>query len=156
MLFARDGYIVVYQDVRGKFMSEGDFEAYRPFIPSKKNKTDIDESSDTYDTIEWLIRNIEGNNGKVGTWGISAPGYYTTMTAVEAHPALKIASPQAPVTDWFMGDDRHHNGAFFLMGTFAFLSSYGAPRPVPGPKALRSFQLTERPIHMSFTKKWAR
>jgi putative CocE/NonD family hydrolase len=155
-LFARDGYIVVYQDVRGKYMSEGDFEAYRPFIPQKKTKADIDESSDTYDTIEWLLKNIEGNNGKVGTWGISAPGYYATMTAVDAHPALKVASPQAPVTDWFMGDDRHHNGAFFLMGTFAFLSSYGAPRPVPTPKGAPHFQLTEHLILTSFIKIWAR
>ncbi len=153
MLFAREGYIIVYQDVRGKFMSEGDFEAYRPFIPAKKNKTDIDESSDTYDTIEWLIKNVEGNNGKVGTWGISAPGYYTTMTAVEAHPALKIASPQAPVTDWFMGDDRHHNGAFFLMGTFAFLSSYGAPRPVPSAKGAPQFSAYGTPDSYEFYKK---
>jgi putative CocE/NonD family hydrolase len=151
-LFARDGYIVVYQDVRGKYMSEGDFEAYRPFIPQKKTKADIDESSDTYDTIEWLLKNIEGNNGKVGTWGISAPGYYATMTAVDAHPALKVASPQAPVTDWFMGDDRHHNGAFFLMGTFAFLSSYGAPRPVPTPKGTPAFSAYGTPDSYEFYK----
>ncbi|SKB85617.1 CocE/NonD family hydrolase [Dyadobacter psychrophilus] len=152
MHFARDGYIVVYQDVRGKYMSEGDFEAYRPFIPQKKNKTDTDESSDTYDTIEWLIKNIEGNTGKVGSWGISAPGYYTTMTAVEAHPALKVASPQAPVTDWFMGDDRHHNGAFFLMGTFAFLSSYGAPRPEPTPTGTPAFSAYGTPDSYEFYK----
>jgi putative CocE/NonD family hydrolase len=151
-LFARDGYIVVYQDVRGKYMSEGDFEAYRPFIAQKKTKADIDESSDTYDTIEWLLKNIEGNNGKVGTWGISAPGYYATMTAVDAHPALKVASPQAPVTDWFMGDDRHHNGAFFLMGTFAFLSSYGAPRPVPTSKGTPAFSAYGTPDSYEFYK----
>ncbi|CAN5276480.1 CocE/NonD family hydrolase [soil metagenome] len=134
MLFARDGYIIVYQDVRGRYMSEGDFVAVKPYIPNKKKKTDVDESSDTYDTIEWLLKNIPNNNGRVGTWGISAPGFYTTETMLDAHPALKAVSPQAPVTDWFMGDDRHHNGAFFLMGTFAFLSSYGQPRPVPTPK----------------------
>ncbi|WP_353720419.1 CocE/NonD family hydrolase [Dyadobacter sp. 676] len=89
MLFASEGYIIVYQDVKGEFMSEGYFEAYRPSIPVKKSKTDIDESSDDYNTIEWLIKNIEGNNGKVGTWGISAPGYYATMTAVEAHPCIE-------------------------------------------------------------------
>lgn len=150
--FARDGYIVVYQDVRGKYMSEGDFEAYRPFIAQKKNKTDVDESSDTYDTIEWLLKNIEGNNGKVGSWGISAPGYYATMTAVDAHPALKVASPQAPVTDWFMGDDRHHNGAFFLMGTFAFLSSYGATRPAPTPKGAPAFSAYGTPDSYEFYK----
>ncbi|MCE7060083.1 CocE/NonD family hydrolase [Dyadobacter sp. CY343] len=153
MHLARDGYIIVYQDVRGKYMSEGDFEAYRPFIPNKKSKTDIDESSDTFDTIDWLIKNIEHNTGKVGSWGISAPGYYATMTAVEAHPALKVASPQAPVTDWFMGDDRHHNGAFFLMGTFAFLSSYGAPRPVPTPKGTPAFSAYGTPDSYEFYKK---
>jgi len=152
MLFARDGYIVVYQDVRGKYMSEGDFEAYRPFIPKKKNKTDNDESSDSYDTIEWLIKNVEGNNGRVGTWGISAPGYYTTMTNVEAHPALKASSPQAPVTDWYMGDDRHHNGAFFLMGTFSFISSYGAPRPIPSPKGKPGFSAFGTPDGYEFYK----
>jgi putative CocE/NonD family hydrolase len=152
MHFARDGYVVVYQDVRGKYMSEGDFEAYRPFIPSKKTTSETDESSDTYDTIEWLLKNIEGNNGKVGTWGISAPGYYTTMTTIEAHPALKAASPQAPVTDWFMGDDRHHNGAFFLMGTFAFLSSYGARRPQPTPTGTPAFSAYGTPDSYEFYK----
>ena len=134
MLFAKDGYIFVYQDVRGKFMSEGEFVAVRPHIPVKKSKTDVDESSDTYDTIEWLIRNLPNNNGNVGSYGISAPGFYATMTMIDAHPALKAASPQAPVTDWFMGDDRHHNGAFFFMGTFSFLSSFGVARPVPTTK----------------------
>ena len=134
MLFARDGYIIVYQDVRGRYMSEGKFTAVSPYIPNKKKKTDVDETTDTYDTIDWLLKNLPNNNGRVGTWGISAPGFYTTETVIDAHPALKAASPQAPVTDWFMGDDRHHNGAFFLMGTFAFLSSYGQPRPTPTPK----------------------
>ncbi|MFN8343566.1 MAG: CocE/NonD family hydrolase [Spirosomataceae bacterium] len=152
MLFARDGYIFVYQDVRGKYMSEGDFEAYRPFIAKKKNKTDNDESSDAYDTIDWLVKNVEGNNGRVGTWGISAPGYYTTMTNIEAHPALKASSPQAPVTDWYMGDDRHHNGAFFLMGTFAFISSYGAPRPKPTPRGTPGFSAYGTPDGYEFYK----
>ncbi|WP_051663954.1 CocE/NonD family hydrolase [Dyadobacter crusticola] len=153
MLFAREGYIIVYQDVRGKYMSEGEFEANRPFIPIKKGKADVDESSDTFDTITWLLDNIKNNNGKVGTWGISAPGFYTTMTAIDAHPALKVASPQAPVTDWFMGDDRHHNGAFFLMGTFAFLSSYGAPRPAPTPKGAPGFSAYGTPDSYEFYKK---
>ncbi len=153
MHFARDGYIIVYQDVRGKYMSEGEFEANRPFIPNKKSKSDTDESSDIFDTIDWLLNNIGNNNGKVGTWGISAPGFYATMTAIDAHPALKVASPQAPVTDWFMGDDRHHNGAFFLMGTFAFLSSYGAPRPVPTPKGTPAFNAYGTPDSYEFYKK---
>ncbi len=100
MHFAKDGYIIVYQDVRGKYMSEGEFEACRPYIPHKKSNKDIDETSDTYDTVEWLLKNVNGNSGRVGTWGISAPGFYATMTAIEAHPAVKVASPQAPVTDW--------------------------------------------------------
>jgi putative CocE/NonD family hydrolase len=150
MFFARDGYIIVYQDVRGRYMSEGDFVSVRPYIPNKRKKTDVDEISDTYDTIDWLIKNIPNNNGRVGTWGISAPGFYTTTTIIDAHPALKAASPQAPVTDWFMGDDRHHNGAFFLMGTFAFLSSYGQPRPVPTPKNSPSFSAYGTPNSYEF------
>lgn len=153
MAFARDGYIFVYQDVRGKWMSEGEFVAVRPHIPDKKKKTDVDESSDTYDSIDWLIKNIPNNNGRVGTWGISAPGFYTTMTAIDAHPALKAVSPQAPVTDWYMGDDRHHNGAFFLMGTFAFLSSYGKPRPVPTPKPSPGFSAYGTPDSYNFYKR---
>lgn len=153
MLFAREGYIIVYQDVRGKYMSEGTFVAVRPFIPKKTKPTDIDESSDTYDTIEWLLKNIPTNNGKVGTWGISAPGFYTTMTAIDAHPALKAASPQAPVTDWYMGDDRHHNGAFFLMGTFAFLSSYGMPRPEPTTQSYPSYSAYGTPDSYEFYRK---
>ncbi|WP_158799749.1 CocE/NonD family hydrolase [Pedobacter sp. L105] len=152
MLFAREGYIFVYQDVRGRYLSEGKFVATRPYIPHKKNKTDIDESSDSYDTIDWLVKNIPHNNGNVGTWGISAPGFYTTMTTIDAHPALKAASPQAPVTDWFMGDDRHHNGAFFLMGTFSFLSYYGAPRPVPTPESSPSFSAYGTPNAYEFYK----
>lgn len=136
-LFSNGDYIIVYQDVRGRYMSEGDFVAVRPYKP-KKGKNEIDETTDTYDTVDWLVKNIEESNGKVGTWGISAPGFYATMTAIEAHPAVKAVSPQAPVTDWFMGDDRHHNGAFFLMGTFSFLSYYGAPRPEPTAASSRN------------------
>jgi putative CocE/NonD family hydrolase len=152
MLFARDGYIFVYQDVRGRYLSEGDFIATRPYIPNKKKKTEVDESSDTYDSIDWLLKNVPHNNGKVGTWGISAPGFYTTMTTIDAHPALKAASPQAPVTDWFMGDDRHHNGAFFLMGTFSFLSYYGAPRPAPTTERAASFSAYGTPDAYDFYK----
>ena len=137
ILFTKEVFIFVYQDVRGKFMSEGDFVATRPYMVNKKGK-DIDETTDTYDTIDWLIKNLP-NNGKVGTWGISAPGFYTTMTAIDAHPALKAVSPQAPVTNWFLGDDRHHNGVFQEMGTFAFISGFGIPRPTPAPRAAPGF-----------------
>lgn len=114
----RDKYIFVYQDVRGRYMSEGLYDNMRPHIPNKKNKKQIDESSDTYDTIEWLLKNVKGNNGKVGQWGISYPGFYTIAGAVEAHPALKASSPQAPISDFFF-DDFHHHGAYLQSYWFA-------------------------------------
>jgi len=129
-LFIREGYIFVYQDVRGKWMSEGTFEDIRPHNDSKKGK-EIDESSDTYDTIDWLLKNIENNNGKAGMYGISYPGFYSTAALPGAHRALKAVSPQAPVTDWFRGDDFHHNGALLLTDAFNFYSSFGVPRPKP-------------------------
>ncbi len=134
----REGFIFVYQDVRGRWMSEGNFEDIRPQNP-KKGKEDIDESTDTYDTIDWLVKNIANNNGKAGISGISYPGFYSTTSLPNAHPALKAVSPQAPVTDWFLGDDFHHNGSLFLMDAFSFMSSFGVPRPKPitpdkGPK----------------------
>lgn len=135
--YLREGYIIVRQDVRGRWMSEGEFVDVRPFIKDKKSNTDIDEASDTYDAIDWLVKNIPGNNGNVGVFGISYPGFYSTMAAASAHPALKAVSPQAPVTDWFMGDDFHHNGAFFQMDGFSFYTGFGKPRPRPttvGPK----------------------
>lgn len=142
MLFAREGYIFVYQDVRGRWMSEGTFEDIRPYIASKKSKKDIDESSDTYDTIDWLIKNIAGNNGRVGIYGISYPGFYSTASLPGAHPALKAVSPQAPVTNWFKGDDFHHNGALFLADAFSFYSSFGVPRqhPITPDKGPASFK----------------
>jgi hypothetical protein len=130
---------MVIQDVRGRWMSEGEFVNIRPYIPNKKNKTDVDEASDTYDTIDWLIHNLNHNNGNVGVFGISYPGFYTAMAALSNHPALKAVSPQAPVTDWFMGDDFHHNGAFFAMDAFAFYSSFGKPRPHPTTVAPKPF-----------------
>lgn len=126
--YAKEGYIIVLQDVRGRFMSEGQFEDVRPFN-ANKGKKGIDEAGDTYDTIDWLIKNIKNNNGKAGIFGISYPGFYATMGALSRHPALKAASPQAPVTDWFEGDDFHHNGAFMLMDAFSFYSVFGKPRP---------------------------
>jgi len=128
--YLREGYIIAIQDVRGKFMSEGEFVDVRPFIPNKTGKQ-IDEASDTYDAIEWMVNNIPGNNKRVGVFGISYPGFYSTMAALSGHPALKAVSPQAPVTDWFQGDDFHHNGAFMLMDGFSFYSGFGLPRPKP-------------------------
>lgn len=129
--YAREGYIIVIQDVRGRWMSEGTFIDIRPFNPDKRG-ADIDEASDTYDTIEWLLQHVPHNNGRVGLFGISYPGFYSTMGALSGHPALKAVSPQAPVTDWFHGDDFHHNGAFFLMDCFGFYTKgFGYPRPHP-------------------------
>ncbi len=124
----QEKYIIVFQDVRGRFMSEGKFVDVRPFKPNKKRK-EIDENSDTYDTIDWLIKNVDNNNGNVGIFGISYRGFYSTMALPNAHPALKAVSPQAPVTNWFLGDDFHHNGAFFLSDAFSFYSYFGRPRP---------------------------
>ena len=115
-LFAGEEYIHVYQDVRGRYMSEGKFEETTPHIANKKSNKEVDESSDTYDTIEWLLKNIENNNGKVGMYGISYPGFYATAALPNAHPALQAVSPQAPVTDEFEGDDAYHRGAFFPDG----------------------------------------
>lgn len=128
--YVDSGYIFVIQDVRGRWMSEGEYENVRPHLPNKTGKQ-TDESSDTYDTIDWLLNNVPGHNGKVGQFGISYPGFYTACGMIDAHPALKAASPQAPVTDWFIGDDFHHNGCFFLPHAFNFMYGFGAARPYP-------------------------
>lgn len=132
--YFKQGYIVVMQDVRGCYMSEGTYEDIRPFNPNKKTKKDVDEASDTYDAIDWMVKNVPTNNGNVGVSGISYPGFYSTMAALCGHPALKAVGPQAPVTDWFIGDDVHHKGAFFLMDDFDFDYSFGVPRPKPTTK----------------------
>jgi uncharacterized protein len=121
--FAQGGYILVAQDVRGRFMSEGNFVDVRP-ITSDTDPKAIDDSTDTYDTIDWLIKNIPNNNGKVGLRGISYPGYYTNTGIINAHPALVAASPQAPMADLYQGDDAYHNGAFFLIANFSFYTDF--------------------------------
>ena len=139
-LFAKLGYIFVYQDVRGRWMSEGEFVNVRPDIANTR-PDQIDESTDTYDTIDWLIKNVPNNSGSVGLYGISYPGFYTSAGSIDSHPALKACSPQAPVSDWFLGDDMHHNGALFLAQNYWFFSSVGQPRPVPtsDPRSLRNW-----------------
>jgi putative CocE/NonD family hydrolase len=124
----KSGYIFVFQDVRGRYMSEGIFQDVRPFKPTKKGNKDIDESSDAFDSISWMLKNLKNNNGKVGMWGVSYPGFYAAMGALSNHPNLVAVSPQAPVMDWFSGDDFHHNGAFFLPHAFNFFSSFGKLR----------------------------
>jgi uncharacterized protein len=129
-LFSDAGYIFVNQDVRGCYMSEGQFVDMRPHIDKKKGNKDIDESSDTYDTCEWLIKNVQNHNGRIGQYGISYPGFYCSAGMIDAHPALKAVSPQAPIADWWY-DDFHHHGALFLPHAFNFLSSFGQARPEP-------------------------
>ena len=116
--FLRNNYIIVFQDVRGRYMSEGEYLNIRPYIRQKASN-EIDEASDTYDTIEWILQNTD-NNGSVGVTGMSYPGFYATMAALSGHPALKAVSPQAPILDWFKGDDVHHNGALMLMDIYSF------------------------------------
>ncbi len=130
-----DGYIFVYQDVRGRWMSEGVFDNMTPNIPGndKKNKTAIDEASDTWDTIDWLIKNVKSNNGRVGQWGISYPGFYTAAGIPDAHPALKASSPQAPISDFFF-DDFHHQGAF-LQSYIAAFAVFGYQHDKPTTKS---------------------
>ncbi len=144
--YSKEGYIFVFQDVRGKWMSEGNFVNVRPFNPNKKKKTDIDEASDTYDTVEWLLKNTVDNNGNVGVSGCSYLGFYSLMAALSNHPAIKAICPQAPVTDWFKGDDIHHNGALMLSDAFSFLPYIDRPRPVPTasqPEGSKPFYTTD-------------
>lgn len=127
----KEEYIFVVQDVRGRYMSEGTNLEVTPYITHKKSNADVDESSDTYDTIDWLLKNIKHNNGRVGIAGISYPGFYATASLPDAHPAIKAVSPQAPVTDEFIGDDANHNGAFFLLDNFSFMNNFDMERSGP-------------------------
>lgn len=136
--FMREGFIVVYQDVRGRFMSEGDFVHMTPWRGMDGARA-TDESTDAYDTIDWLITHLSHNNGRVGVWGISYPGFFAAATLVDAHPALKAVSPQAPQADWFLGDDVHHHGAFLLASAFDFFTTSGLTRPKPTTDRPRRF-----------------
>ena len=138
--FAREKFIFVYQDVRGRFMSEGKYVLIRARNTAAKmspawGSKEIDETTDTWDTIDWLVKNVPGNTGKVGMWGISQPGFYVTAGMIDAHPALVAVSPQAPVTDYYLGDDVYHNGAFMLAHRFSFYMNFrdrdGDPAPPP-------------------------
>jgi len=123
--YAKEEFIFALQDVRGRNSSEGTFVHVRPHNPNKAGPADIDESTDAYDTIDWLVKHVANNNGNVGMMGISYPGFYTAAGMIDSHPALKCASPQAPIADWFAGDDFHHNGCFYLPHAFRFFSSFG-------------------------------
>jgi hypothetical protein len=155
--FEREGFIFAYQDARGRYMSEGTFQQVRPHVENKRGPKDIDESTDTYDTVDWLVKNVANNNGRVGMWGISQPGFHVAASIIDTHPALKAASPQAPTADYFMGDDVYHNGAFMLAANFGFYSSFvpraGEPSPPrpriefdPGTPDLYEFLLRAGPL----------
>src|SRR5580704_2508011 len=122
--FEKSGYIFVYQDVRGRWMSEGAFVEMHPAIDEKKSTQDVDESSDTHDTIDFLLKQVPNNNGKVGIWGISYPGFYTSASIIDSHPAIAAASPQAPMTNLFLGDDSYHGGAFMLSAGYGFYAPF--------------------------------
>jgi uncharacterized protein len=126
--FAKEGYIIVYQDTRGKFKSEGEFIHHRPILEGPGH---VDESTDMYDTIDWLLKNVPNNNGRAGQWGISWNGWEVSQGMINAHPALKASSPQSPPQDQFLGDDHHSGGAFQLMYAFAWMSSNARARSAP-------------------------
>ncbi|MBR7793645.1 CocE/NonD family hydrolase [Undibacterium sp. FT147W] len=138
--FENSGYIFVNQDVRGRYMSEGKWQEMTPHAKSDRTPGEGNESQDMYDTVEWLLKNVRGNNGKVGIWGISYPGFYTSASIIDSHPAIKAASPQAPVTDLYMGDDSYHGGAFMLSANFDFYSNFTAEKnPTRLPKSWGQF-----------------
>lgn len=138
--FLKAGYIFVCQDVRGRNMSEGEFIEMTPHKPVKKSVADVDESSDTHDSVQWLLDRISGNNGRVGLWGVSYPGFYTSASIIDSHPAIKAASPQAPIADLFKGDDSYHGGAFMLAANFGFYTGFKPQQaPVPPPKQWPQF-----------------
>jgi putative CocE/NonD family hydrolase len=139
LFFAKAGYILVYQDIRGRARSEGSFNFMAPYIAEKKSSSDVDESSDAYDTIEWLLRNVPNHNGKVGVWGSSYPGFTAAMAAIDAHPAVAAVSIQAPMSDLFLGDDGHHYGAFYMSHYASYSYGVWVNREKPEPFHGRSF-----------------
>lgn len=144
--YAKEGWIFVYQDVRGRYGSEGEFRHMTPHIDEKSGNCDIDESSDTYDTIEWLINNVPNNNGNVGITGNSYGGFYSVAGMIANHPALKCAAPTAPINDMFVGDDFHHNGAFYLPHAFNFLGAYSVEIHVGAVPVCIEMDLTLLPL----------
>jgi predicted acyl esterase len=138
--FAKAGYIFVRQDVRGRQMSEGLWTEMQPHKPSKKSSAETDASSDTYDTVEWLLKHVRGNNGRVGIWGNSYPGFYAAAGIIDGHPAIKAASPQAPVTDMYMNDDAYHNGALMLAATYGFFTFFKAQANPVLPERYQPFE----------------
>ncbi|MBD8529048.1 MULTISPECIES: CocE/NonD family hydrolase [unclassified Massilia] len=138
--FEDAGYIFVEQDVRGRYMSEGKWQEMTPHGQAKRAAGEGIESQDMHDSVAWLLKNVPNNNGKVGIHGISYPGFYTAASIIDSHPAIKAASPQAPVTDLYMGDDSYHGGAFMLAANFGFYAAFTeAQNPTPLPKTWAGF-----------------
>ena len=139
--FLKAGYIFICQDVRGRYMSEGEFIEMTPHKPVKKSAKDVDESSDMHDSVQWLLDHVAGHNGKLGIWGISYPGFYSSASIIDSHPAIKAASPQAPIVDMYMGDDSYHGGAFMLPHNYGFFTFFKTQEnPTPGPKGHIPFE----------------
>jgi len=144
--FVRAGYIIVYQSVRGRYLSEGEFVNVRPVGGS------VDETTDTSDTCDWLLSHTS-NNGRIGVRGMSYPGFYATMAAISGHPAIRAVSPQAPVTDWYMGDDAHHNGALMLADMHSFGAKFFRSRKSPSIRTLPAVTKVEGDIYEHFLGK---
>jgi putative CocE/NonD family hydrolase len=142
--FAEEGFIFVCQDVRGRMMSEGTFVDLTPALPGPGPPSQVDESTDAYDTVAWLLDHVPGHNGRVGLWGVSYPGFYAAAGLIGAHPAVRAVSPQAPIMDWFLGDDFHRNGALWLPHLFNFIAQFGRPRPGPTAREAPAFQYATR------------
>ncbi len=150
--FAKAGYIFVIQDVRGRYMSEGTFVEMTPHKANKK-AGEVDESTDMYDTVEWLLKNVPNNNGKVGIWGNSYPGFFVSASIIDSHPAIKAASPQAPVTDMYMNDDSYHNGAFMLAANYGFYTRFKQQdTPTVLPKKLEPYEYGTQDSYEYFLK----
>lgn len=148
------GYIFVRQDVRGRYLSEGVWQEMTPHGKKTHAPGEGNESQDMYDTVEWLLKNVRGNNGNVGIWGISYPGFYTSASIIDSHPAIKAASPQAPITDLFMGDDSYHGGAFMLAANFDFYASFNKEQnPTPLPKKWEKFDYGTEDAYQFFLSK---
>jgi uncharacterized protein len=151
--FAKAGYIFVFQDVRGRNKSEGKFIDMTPHKPTKKSNADVDESTDMYDSAEWLLKNVPNHNGRIGLWGISYPGFYVSASIIDSHPAIKAASPQAPVTDLYMGDDSYHGGAFMLAANFGFYSSFKSQKnPIPKVEKYEPFDFGTKDGYQFYLK----
>ena len=151
--FAKSGYIFVCQDVRGRYLSEGTFVEMSPHKAVKKSKTDVDESTDMFDTVEWLLKNVPNNNGKLGIWGVSYPGFYTSASIIDSHPAIKAASPQAPIADFYMRDDVYHGGAYMLPHNYGFFTSFKPQEnPTIEPKRWTPFDYHTKDAYEYFLK----